>query len=154
MTRYSIVTDRLDQPAVLALLDLHLAEMHVWSPACKVHAMPAARLRQDDVTFFSAWEGAELAACGAIKHLDDRHGELKSMRAAPAYRGKAAGLAILSHLIAEGQRRGYSRLSLETGSAEAFAPAIRLYRQNGFSECAPFGDYVRDGFSLCMTREI
>ncbi len=110
-----IVPDDLTGEAVLALLQLHLDEMHQWSPPGSVHAMPAARLRQPDVAFFSAWDGETLAGCGAIKHLDDGHGELKSMRATPAYRGQGVGKAILARLLAEARRRGYTRVSLETG---------------------------------------
>ncbi|GGN40324.1 putative N-acetyltransferase YsnE [Novosphingobium indicum] len=148
----TIVPDDLTGEPVLALLQLHLDEMHQWSPACKVHAMPAERLRQPDVRFFSAWDGERLAGCGAIKHLDDMHGELKSMRAAPEYRGKGVGKAILLRLIEEARSRGYSRVSLETGRPEPFQAAQTLYRAHGFTECPPFGDYVSDEFSMCMTK--
>lgn len=148
----SIVPDDLTGEPVLALLQLHLDEMHQWSPACKVHAMPAERLRQPDVTFFSAWDGDRLAGCGAIKHLDETHGELKSMRAAPDYRGKGVGKAILLRLLEEARARGYTRVSLETGRPEPFQAAQHLYRAHGFVECAPFGDYVSDDFSMCMTK--
>nr|WP_246543382.1 GNAT family N-acetyltransferase [Novosphingobium profundi] len=146
--------DDLTAPAILELLQFHLDEMHRWSPPESVHAMPAERLRQADVTFFSAWDGEVLAACGAIKHLDAGHGELKSMRAAPGYRGKGAGRAILECLLAEARARGYARVSLETGRPEAFHPAHRLYRAYGFVECPPFADYVLDDFSICMTLEL
>lgn len=148
----TIVPDDLTGEPVLALLQLHLDEMHQWSPACKVHAMPAERLRQPDVRFFSAWDGERLAGCGAIKHLDDMHGELKSMRAAPDYRGKGVGKAILLRLIEEARSRGYGRVSLETGRPEPFQAAQTLYRAHGFTECPPFGDYVSDEFSMCMTK--
>ena len=155
---YRIIEDSLTSPEITALLQLHLDEMHQWSPACSVHAMPVERLRQADVTFYSVWDlgeaGEHLAACGAIKHLDDQHGELKSMRADPAYRGKGAGRAMLLHLLAEARARGYTRVSLETGTSERFIPARRLYESHGFAECPPFADYVLDGFSLCMTREL
>jgi putative acetyltransferase len=95
-----------------------------------------------------------LAACGAIKQLSADHGELKSMRADPAYRGRGAGKAILLHLIAVARARGYARLSLETGRPEPFLPARRLYEHYGFAECPPFGDYVSDDFSICMTRAL
>lgn len=148
----TILPDDLTRPEVLALLQLHLDEMHRWSPACKVHALPAERLRQPDVTFFSAWDGESLAGCGAIKHLDATHGELKSMRAAPLYRGKGVGKAILLHLLEEARKRGYARVSLETGRPEPFQAAQRLYRAHGFAECPPFGDYLSDDFSMCMTK--
>jgi putative acetyltransferase len=149
-----IVPDDLTHPAVLALLQFHLDEMHRWSPPGSVHAMPAERLRRPDVAFFSAWDGETLAGCGAIKHLDTEHGELKSMRAAPEYRGRGVGKAILARLLEEARNRGYARVSLETGRPEPFHAAHGLYRANGFVECPPFGDYVSDTFSLCMTKDL
>ncbi len=139
---------------MLALLQTHLDEMHRWSPACKVHALPAERLRAGDVTFFCAWDGETLVAVGALKDLDGGRGELKSMRAAPAYRGKGAGRAMLDHLIAEARARQMTWLGLETGRPAPFADARRLYAANCFAECPPFGDYVSDDFSLCMERTI
>lgn len=150
----TIRPDDLTGEAVLALLQFHLDEMHQWSPPESVHAMPAERLRQPDVTFFSAWDGDVLAGCGAIKHLSEGHGELKSMRAAPEYRGRGVGKALLLCLLEEARARGYARVSLETGRPEPFHPAHGLYRAHGFAECAPFGDYVSDDFSICMTREL
>ena len=154
MTAYRIVRDDLSGPEVAALLRLHLDEMHQWSPACKVHALPLERLREPDVTFWSAWDGERLAAVGALKDLGHGRGELKSMRAAPEYRGKGAGEAILLHLLAEAQARGYTWLGLETGVPEPFLPARRLYEKHGFAECPAFGDYVSDEFSLCMDRSL
>lgn len=154
MNDYRIREDDLTGPQVADLLAFHLSEMHRWSPACKVHAMPIERLRAPDVTFYSAWDGDTLAAVGALKDLGGERGELKSMRAAPAYRGKGAGRAILEHLLAEAGRRGYRWLGLETGRPAPFQPAQRLYAGYGFAECPPFGDYVSDDFSLCMAREL
>ena len=116
--------------------------------------MPIERLREPDVTFYSAWHGDQLAACGALKQLDAAHGEIKSMRAAPAWRGKGAGKAILRHLLAEAKSRGYGRVSLETGSSEQFLPARSLYTSHGFTECGQFGDYREDPFSVFMTKRL
>ena len=154
MIVYAIREDDLTGPEIRGLLRLHLAEMHQWSPPESVHAMPIERLRQADVTFFSAWDGSNLAACGAIRHLDADHGELKSMRAHPDYRGKGAGKAILLHLLEVARARGYVRVSLETGRPEPFRPARQLYASHGFTECPPFADYVADPFSICMTRSL
>ena len=153
-TEYRIVEDDLEREAVHALLTLHLEEMHKWSPACQVHAMPVERLREADVTFYSAWSNGVLAACGALKELGDNRGELKSMRAAPEFRGKGAGEAILLHLMEEARRRGYHWLGLETGGTKEFLPAQRLYEKHGFAECDAFGDYVSDEFSMCMAMEL
>ncbi len=152
MKEYSIREDDLTGEAIAALLALHMQEMHAWSPPCSVHAMPIERLRAADVTFYSVWDGEQLAACGAIKQLDPTHGELKSMRADPAYRGKGAGRAVLDQLIAVARERGYTRLSLETGSTDPFQPARALYKSQGFAECGPFADYPLDPFSIFMTR--
>ena len=146
-----IVEDDLSGADVQTLVAFHLAEMHKHSPACSVHALPADKLRQPGVTFWSAWLGADLAAIGAMKQLDEGHGELKSMRAAPTFRGKGLGEAMLLHLIGEARARGYRRLSLETGSGAAFGPAIGLYRKHGFVACGPFGDYADDPFSTFMS---
>ncbi len=154
MSDYRIVEDDLSSPEVATLLELHLAEMHALSPAEKVHALPIERLRQPDVTFYSAWDGDRLAAVGALKAIDAGRGELKSMRAAPDYRGQGAGEAVLLHLIGEAERRGYSWLGLETGRYEAWLPARNLYRKHGFTDCEDFGDYVGDEFSVCMSRPL
>ena len=151
---YRIAEDDLTGAEIAALLQLHLGEMHQWSPPESVHAMPIERLRAPDVTFYSAWDGTRLAACGALKQIGPDHGELKSMRAHPDYRGRGAGKAMLLHLLAEAKQRGYTRVSLETGRPEAFLPARRLYESHLFAECAPFGDYTDDPFSICMTREL
>ena len=154
MSGLRIEPDDLTSEDVLDLLRLHLTEMHSWSPSCKVHAMPPERLREPDVTFFAVRDGGRLAAVGALKALDETRGELKSMRAAPEYRGKGVGETLLLHLIAEARARGYTWLGLETGRPEPFAPARKLYEKHGFAECPAFGDYVSDEFSLCMSREL
>ena len=151
---FDIRRDDLTGPDVIALLEAHLAEMHSWSPACHVHAMPVERLRQTDVTFFSAWHEGELAAVGALKHLDDSRGELKSMRASPAFRGRGAGEALLLHLIEKALDRGYEWVGLETGRTEPFHPAHGLYRKHGFAPCPPFADYADNDFSICMGRSL
>ena len=151
---YRIVEDDLTGEAVNALLAFHLAEMHSLSPACKVHAMPVERLRQPDVTFYSAWDGEHLAAVGALREIEPGRGELKSMRAAPEYRGKGAGQAILHRLIDEARRRRYHWLGLETGRPQAWHEARCLYEKHGFTECEDFGDYVGDEFSMCMSRTL
>ena len=151
---YRIAENDLSGADIAALLHLHLDEMHQWSPPESVHAMPITRLRAPDVTFYAAWDGARLAACGALKQLDAKHGELKSMRAHPDYRGRGAGRAMLVYLMAEARARGYHRVSLETGRPDAFLPARRLYESHLFAECPPFGSYTEDSFSICMTRTL
>ncbi len=150
----NMLEDDLTGADICDLLRLHLDEMHTWSPPESCHVMPVERLRQADVTFWSAWHGDNLAGCGALKEIDPQHGEIKSMRAHPDYRGKGVGKAILLHLLDQAKQRGYTRISLETGRPEPFIPARRLYESHGFAECPPFGGYVSDDFSMCMTKEL
>lgn len=149
-----ILEDPLEDPQVAALLTLHMADMRRNSPPGSVHALPIDSLRAADVTFYAAWDGPVLAGCGALRELSSDHGEIKSMRAAPAYRDRGVGRAILDHLLAQANARGYDRMSLETGRGDAFLPAQRLYLANGFVECGPFGSYRLDSFSMYMTRKI
>lgn len=139
---------------VAALLQEHLDDMHRHSPPESVHALDLEKLRRPEISFWVAREGGVLLGCGALKQLDPRHGEIKSMRTASAHRGRGVGEAMLAHLLAEARRRGYARLSLETGAPAAFDAARRLYARHGFVECGPFGDYVPDPYSTFMTLEL
>jgi len=127
-------------PYVAALLNYHLDELQSVM-AGHAFALDATGLSSPGVTFWTAWRGDELAGFAGLKALDAAHGEVKSMRAAPAARGTGVGRALLAHLIAEARLRGYTRLSLETGTAELHAPAIALYRRSGFVTCEAFADY-------------
>jgi putative acetyltransferase len=149
-----IQVDDLRGSEIAKLLTEHLDDMAAVSPPESRHALDLDGLRQRGVTFWSAWEGPELVGCGALKELDRSHAEIKSMRTAPAHRGKGIGARILEHLIAEAKRRGYTRLSLETGAMPFFTPAHRLYRKFGFKACDPFGSYVADSNSVFMTKQL
>jgi putative acetyltransferase len=150
----SIRVDDVRGAAVLELLREHLAMAAANSPPGSVHALDADGLRRPDVTFWSAWRGAQLAGVGALKELDPQHGELKSMRTARAFLRQGVAAALVAHMIEIARQRGYRRLSLETGTTAPFAPAHALYERFGFRRCAPFGGYRDDGFSICMTREL
>ena len=150
----AIRADDLSGAEIRALVALHLAAMHDHSPPDKVHALPVDALRSEGVTFYSAWIGDDLAGMGAIRQLEADHGEVKSMRVAPGFVRRGVGQAMLLHLIAVARERGYRRVSLETGTGDAFAPAIGLYRKHGFVPCPAFAEYVADGFSQCMTRAV
>ena len=136
---------------VLALLKAHLADVARHSPPESVHALGVEALRAPNVTVWTAWDSGELLGCGALKELDPHHGEIKSMRTAEAHLRQGVGTRILEHLLTEARSRSYRRLSLETGSMEAFAPARRLYERFGFEECPPFADYRPDPYSVYMT---
>jgi putative acetyltransferase len=150
----TIKLDDLSGPEIAALIGEHLANMAENSPPESIHALNLDGLKRPDVTFWSAWIDDELAGCGALKELDDQHGEVKSMRTAIPYRGKGVAKQVLAHLLEEAARRGYRQVNLETGSMEAFAPARRLYEGFGFTYCGPFADYVEDPNSVFMTKRI
>ena len=149
-----IILDDLQHPAIRALLNEHLQNMHELSPKESVHALPLEKLREPGVTFWTVWEDDLLLGCGALKELDPSHGEIKSMRTPLAHRRIGAGRAILAHIIEVAKSRAYQRLSLETGTAEAFLPARRLYESFGFSYCGPFDEYVDDPHSSFMTLQL
>ncbi|MEO8465347.1 MAG: GNAT family N-acetyltransferase [Gammaproteobacteria bacterium] len=149
-----IEQDDLRRHEVVALLREHLTNMYQLSPPESVHALDISGLQSPDVTFWTVWEGSLLMACGALKELDATHGEVKSMRTPAQRRRRGAGRAVLSHIVAEARARGYQRLSLETGSMDAFKPAQRLYESFGFVYCGPFGSYELDPYSTFMSLEL
>jgi putative acetyltransferase len=146
--------DDLSGPQVAKLLQEHLQSCATHSPPESVHALDIESLRKPDVTFWSIWQGTELLGCGALRELDSRHGEIKSMRTATSHLRKGVAARLMNHIIEEAKKRSYQRLSLETGSMEAFAPARNLYSSFGFELCEPFGEYIVDPNSVCMTKEL
>lgn len=134
---------RQDDPTAHYVADLLAYHRQELQSAMAEHAfaLDAAGLSAASVTFWTAWQGDALIGFGALKELDDTHGEVKSMRAAPAARGRGVGRAMLNHIVAEARMRGYTRLSLETGTVRLHAPAIALYRSAGFKSCDAFADY-------------
>jgi putative acetyltransferase len=121
-----IKLDDLSGNEVAELIKQHLQGMALNSPPESIHALNLEQLRRPEITFWSAWEGKELAGIGALKELDGQHGEIKSMRTSPIHLRKGVAKRLLQHILEEAKRRGYRRLSLETGSMEAFEPAKRL----------------------------
>lgn len=149
-----IVVDDLSGQEIADFLAEHIAEMKAVTPPGSKHALDLDGLRVPEVTFWSVYDGAGLVGCGAIKALDDEHAEIKSMRVAPSHRRCGVATTLLRHMLAEARARGFSRVSLETGSFGFFEPARRLYRSHGFEYCDPFGDYRPDPNSVFMTRRL
>lgn len=149
-----IVRDDLSGPEIAALLAEHVEEMRSITPPESKHALDLDGLRQPDVTFWSVFDGDALVGCGALKRLDEQHAELKSMRTRAAWKRRGVATTLLEYIIAEAVRMGFTRLSLETGSADFFQPARSLYAKYGFAPCEPFGDYRLDPLSVYMTRAL
>lgn len=136
-----------DDPRVRDLLHLHVSSMLADTPPGLAYVLDLSGLQRPDISFFAAWDGEALAGIGALKALDATTGELKSMRAARTHLRKGVGRALLEHLITLAKARGYRTLSLETGSAPSFAPAIALYTSYGFKPGPAFGEYEASAFN-------
>ena len=144
----------LTHPAVIALLEEHHQDMLIHSPPKSVHALDLSSLAQEDITFWSVWHNNELAGCGALKALDNNHGEIKSMRTSRSFLRQGVAKLLLKHMLVEAHTRGYQKLSLETGTMAAFKPAQKLYQQLSFSICPPFADYQADPYSIFMSKAL
>ena len=149
-----IKIDDLRGSEIVELLREHLENMAQNSPPQSMHALSLEELRKPEITFWTVWSNSELMGCGALKELDPQHGEIKSMRTASKHRRQGVAATLLEHILDEARRRHYKRVSLETGSMDAFAPAQKLYARFGFKKCGPFADYVEDPNSVFMTKEL
>ena len=144
---FRIVEDDLSGNEIQEILRLHAEGMLSNSPKDACHFLDLSGLQDPSVTLWSAWEGDQLAGCGAVKELDTSHGEVKSMRTATGYLGRGVGRVVLEHIITAARQRSYRRLSLETGTGDSFAAAVHLYESSGSQRCEPFGSYEDNDFS-------
>jgi putative acetyltransferase len=149
-----IQEDDLTGEAIGALITHHVAEARVFSPPGQSFALDIDGLRTPDMTFWSAWEGDALMGCVALKALSGGHGEIKSMRTHPDHLRKGVAAALLDHVIGVARRRGYGRISLETGAGAAYEAAIALYARAGFAKGAAFGDYENGNFNQCCHLDL
>jgi len=144
--------DDLSGPEVKQLLTEHLEDMFAASPPECVFALDLNGLKKPNIVFWTVWEDSQLLGCGALKTLDETHGEIKSMRTTSAARNKGIASTLLHHILDAAKQKGLNTISLETGSQDFFAPARKLYAKHKFNECGPFADYKLDPYSVFMTR--
>ncbi|MCJ8318063.1 MAG: GNAT family N-acetyltransferase [Colwellia sp.] len=149
-----IYTNELEQDDVMVLLTKHHQDMLNHSPEESVHALDLSALKKPDITFWTIRVNNELAGCCALKELDKTHGEIKSMRTAEKFLRQGIAKKLLQHILAQAKQRSYIKLSLETGTEEAFKPAHKMYHQFGFIPCQPFANYQDDPFSMFMSKSI
>ena len=149
-----IIIDDLTGGEVLALLEEHLYEMYATSPPESVHALDVEALKASNITFFSGWKQQQLAGCVAIKTLDTHSAELKSMRTAKPFRRCGVASQLLLFALEHAKMKGFSSVSLETGTQDYFLAARTLYKKFGFVDCGPFGSYSIDPNSHFMTRAL
>ncbi len=143
----TIREDDLTSPETRSLLAYHLSGMRANSPPEGVFALDLAGLNDPHVTVWTAWRDGKIAGMAALKELGDGTGEVKSMRTHPDFLRQGVAAALLERVIAEARARGLRRLSLETGSGQAFDAALALYRRRGFVDGEPFSNYTRSAFN-------
>ena len=124
------------------------------TPIEHVYALDASKLFLPDITVFGARIDGELVGVGAMRKLDLLHAELKSMHTLAKSRGSGVGKAMVAYIEDFARSSGIERMSLETGTNEAFRPARQLYKSLGYQSCDAFGDYVLSEDNTCMTKLI
>lgn len=154
MHAWKVAEDDPRNPDVIALLERHLEFARGVTPPEDVHALDLDGLLDPKVVFFSLRDEGTLLGIGAIKELDETHMELKSIHTAEEARGNGVGRTVVDHLLQVARDRGAQRVSLETGSMDAFAASRALYARLGFVECGPFADYEPSRSSTFMTLEL
>ena len=148
------VEGNFDHPDVNKLLTKHFIELKSASPEGSAHVLDIPGLRTSSIKFWSLWLNDDLFGCGALKFLDKKHGEFKSIRIHDDYRNKGNGVKIVNHLIIEAKKLEIKRLSIETGAGKFFEPARKLFKKCGFEPCRPFAHYKDDVNSIYFTKQI
>jgi putative acetyltransferase len=143
-----------DHPEVNKLLTKHFIELRAASPEGSAHVLDIPGLKVPTIKFWSLWESEKIFGCGALKFLDNEHGEFKSIRIHDDFRNKGYGIKIIDHLIYEAKKLNIKRISLETGAGKFFDPARRLFKKCNFEPCQPFAHYKEDKNSLYLTKLI
>ncbi|MFL6144281.1 MAG: GNAT family N-acetyltransferase [Labedaea sp.] len=149
-----IVVDDLSGPEIAAFLGEHVQQLRTITPLESKYALDLDALRAPEITFWTVLDADTLVGCAAMKTLDATHAEIKSMRTAPERTRSGIASLLLEHIVAEARRMGFTRLSLETGTADFFEPARKLYEKFGFQYCQPFDDYRPSPHNTFMTRAL
>ena len=143
-----------DQPEVNKLLTNHFIELRAASPEGSAHVLDIPGLKDPSIKFWSLWQNEKLFGCGALKILNDKHGEFKSIRIHDNFREKGNGIKLIEHLIFEAKKLGIKRISIETGAGLFFEPARKLFKRCEFETCKPFAHYKDDVNSIYLTKQI
>ena len=141
-----------DHPEVNELLEKHFKELRAASPVGSAHVLDIPGLKDTSIKFWSLWDNNNLLGCGALKFLDEEHGEFKSIRVHDNYRKQGHGIKVVMHLIDEAKKLNIKRLSLETGAGVFFEPARKLFKKCNFVPCKPFAHYKEDVNSVYLTK--
>ena len=143
-----------DNFEVNELLKKHFIELRAASPEGSAHVLDIPGLKVPSIKFWSLWKNEKLIGCGALKFLDNDHGEFKSIRVHNDFIKKGYGIKVINHLIYEAQKLNIKKLSIETGAGDFFIPARKLFDKCGFEICEPFAHYSKDINSIYLTKII
>ena len=143
-----------NHPEVNQLLKNHFIELRAVSSKGSTHVLDIPGLQVSSIKFWSLWENNKLMGCGALKFLNNDHGEFKSIRVHDDFRGKGNGIKVINVLISKAINLKIKRLSIETGAGKFFAPARKLFNNSGFKPCPPFAHYKEDINSLYFTKHL
>ena len=122
-----------DNSEVNELLTKHFVELRAASPEGSAHVLDIPGLKVPSIKFWSLWNDEKLIGCGALKFLDPKHGEFKSIRVSDSFRKKGYGNKIIKVLIDKSRKLNIQKISVETGSGEFFLPARKLFKNSGFT---------------------
>ena len=137
-----------DAQLLIGELDRELAERY---PAHAIHGLHPGESDDPGFIFLLARANGVPVGCGALRPLDHRTAEVKRMFVLPRCRGQGIARAILDALEAAARAEGYATLVLETGTRQT--EALALYRRAGYVEREPYGEYVGNPLSVCMTKK-
>ena len=148
------IENNFDNPRVNTLLRYHFNQLRSNSPEGSTHVLDIEGLKVPSIKFWSIWEDEKLIGCGALKFLENGHGEFKSIRIADEFRNMGYGLKLLNHIIIEAKKNGVDKISIETGAGKFFEPARKLFKKCNFKPCRPFAHYKEDVNSIYLTKPI
>ena len=148
------IENNFEDPKVNELLNKHFIELRSVSPKGSTHVLDIPGLKIPSIKFWSLWENNNLVGCGALKFLEDNHGEFKSIRISDKYRNKGLGKKIIDYLIEEAIKLNIKKISVETGTGNFFEPARKLFKKCGFKPCDPFAHYKEDPNSCYFTIDL
>lgn len=141
-----------DVRAMVAELNAYLMPL---TPSEFQFQLTAEQMAEPGVTVFVARDetGAAVGMAALKEHLNGL-GEVKRMFTRPAVRGRGVGMMLLRRIEDLAAEEGLERLVLETGEAEGFQPAWRVYERGGFTTCGAVLDYPDSGFSRFYEKKI
>ncbi|MEX3014185.1 GNAT family N-acetyltransferase [Gymnodinialimonas hymeniacidonis] len=139
-------------PQVAVLIQTHHETGRLHYDEADCHSLDTDAVAEIGVAMYAAWLDGQVVAIGGLKALGQGAVELKAMHTSEAARGKGVASALLAHLMEAARTAGHHTMFLEAGRSDDYAaPARALYRRHGFTECAPFGDYVARDASIFMS---